>query len=119
MPVAQMPKPIAESVGSASPSAIAWIDGDQAIIARVGADGRESTCDITRGSLPEPAYLALVVRAIGDRQRVLILGPSDLRLGLEREYVSIYRRPDRLVDVEPSGPVDRETLIEQLRTFAS
>ena len=117
MPVAQMP--VATSVGSASPSAIAWIDDGTAIIARVGPDGHQSTCEITRGSLPEPAYLAIVVRTIGDRERVLILGPSSMRLALEREYVSIYRRPDRLVDVEPSGPVGRDELVERLRTFAA
>jgi hypothetical protein len=42
-----------------------------------------------------------------------------MRLALEREYVSIFRRPDRLVDVEPSGPVGRDELVERLRTFAS
>jgi hypothetical protein len=117
MPVAQMP--VEASVGSSSASAIAWIDDGEAIVARVGADGHESTCEITRGTLPEPAYLAIVVRTIGDRERVLILGPGPMRLALEREYVSIYRRPERLVDVEPSGRVDRAQLVERLRAFAA
>jgi hypothetical protein len=33
--------------------------------------------------------------------------------------VTIYRRPERLVDVEPSGPLDRGALIERLRTLAA
>jgi hypothetical protein len=117
MPVAQMP--VASSVGSASTSAVAWIDDGGAIVARTGSNGHETTCEITRGSLPEPAYLAIVVRTIGDRERVLILGPGPARLALEREYVSIYHRPERLVDVEPSGPVGRDELVTRLRAFAA
>jgi hypothetical protein len=117
MPVAQT-----TAVGSAtslSPSAVAWINGHEAIVARLGSDGRESTSEISRGSLPERSFLALVVRAIGDRQRLLILGPSSARLALEREYASIFRGPGRLVDVEASGPVEVNGLAERLRTLAS
>jgi hypothetical protein len=64
-------------------------------------------------------YLAQVVRVIGDRQRVVILGPSSVRLALEREYVAAFRRPDRLVDVEPAGPVSSDELVDRLRTLAA
>jgi hypothetical protein len=100
-------------------SAVVWIDTDRAIVARVRADGATSTCEIDRGALPEPAYLAHVVRAIGDRERVLILGHSSARLALEREYVTVYQRPDRLVDVEPADAMDADALIERLRDFAA
>jgi hypothetical protein len=60
-----------------------------------------------------------VVRAVGDRQRVVILGPSSARLALEREYVAIYHRPDRIVDVEPAGAVRTEDLVERLRALAA
>jgi hypothetical protein len=99
-------------------SAVVWISGRRAMVAAIEYDGRISTCEITRGSLPEPAYLAQVVRVIGDRQRVVILGPSAVRLALEREYVAIFRRPDRLVDVEPSGVVELQDLVDRLRTLA-
>jgi hypothetical protein len=82
-------------------------------------DGRISTCEISRGWLGERSYLAQVVRVIGDRQRVVILGPSSVRLALEREYVAVFKRPDRLVDVEPAGPIDPDALIDRLRTLAS
>lgn len=101
------------------PSAVAWINRRQAIVATMGSDGRISTCEINRGLEPELPYLALVVRAIGDRQRVVILGPSSIRLALEREYVAIYRRPDRLVDVEPAGALHAEELVGRLRALAS
>lgn len=104
---------------AAVPSAVAWINERQASVAVMSGDGRISTCEISRGSLPEGAYLAQVVRVIGDRQRVVILGPTSARLALEREYVEMFRRPDRLVDVEPAGPVSLEELVDRLRMLAA
>ena len=103
----------------AAPSAVAWINGRQPSVAMMSGDGRISTCEITRGWLPEAAYLAQVVRVIGDRLRVVILGPSSARLALEREYVAMFRRPDRLVGVEPAGPVSSQELVDRLRTLAA
>ena len=101
-----------------SPSAVAWIDEDEALVAQIAHDGAVSTCHIQRGGLPEPSYLAHVVRAIGDRERVVISGPGPMRLALEREYVALYRRPDRLVDVEPSERVGETELVERVRSLA-
>lgn len=100
-------------------SAVVWINGRQAIVATMSGDGRISTCEIHRGLEPEPSFLALVVRAIGDRARVMILGPSSARLALEREYVAIFQRPERLVDVEPAGVIDTEKLVDRLRALAA
>ena len=102
-----------------APSAVVWINGRQAIVATIGHEGRITTCDISRGWLSEPSYLAQVVRVIGDRQRVLILGPNSVRLALERAYVAMFHRPERLVDVEPAGPVDAESLVDRLRTLCA
>jgi hypothetical protein len=102
----------------ATPSAVVWLDGRQADVASMSADGNISTCEVTRGSMDQAAYLAQVVRAIGDRRRVMILGPSSVRLALEREYVAIFQRPDRLVDVEPAGPASSKALTDRLRTLA-
>jgi hypothetical protein len=99
--------------------AVAWINGRGAIVVRTDLDGSVSTATIERGLEPEPVFLDLVVRAIGARERVVILGPSTVRLALEREYVGIYQRPDRLVDVEPSGPVSEDELIDRVRQLAS
>jgi hypothetical protein len=104
---------------AAAPSAVAWIEDRRALVARMSLDGRISTCEIERGDQDELAYLAVVVHAIGDRERVVILGPSDARLALEREYVALYRRPDRLVDVEPAGPVPLAGLVDRLRDLAA
>jgi hypothetical protein len=102
-----------------APSAVVWINGRQAIVATMSHDGQVATCEISRGWLSASSYRGLVVRMIGDRQRVVILGPSSVRLALEREYVAMFRRPDRLVDVEPSGPVSPDELVDRLRTLAS
>jgi hypothetical protein len=99
--------------------AVVWVDRRNAVVALRDADGRETTCTISRGGCPTAGYLELVVRAIGDRERVVILGPGPARLDLERAYVAIYHRPDRLVDVEPSGPVAAADLVRRVRQLAA
>ena len=59
-----------------------------------------------------------MIRAIGDRQRVVIMGLSFDRLALERALVAMYQRPDRVVDLEPSEPIGEAELIERLRQLA-
>lgn len=100
------------------PSAVTWVNGRHAYVARLDAQGHVSQCEVERGDQTVPAYLADVVRAIGDRERVVILGPGTARLALEREYVAIFHRPDRLVDVERAGPVSQSALVERLHTLA-
>ena len=104
---------------AAAPSAVVWIDGRQALAALMSHDGRISTCEVSRGWLAQPSYLAHVVRVVGDRQRVVILGPSSVRSALERTYVTMFRRADRLVDVEPAGPVSPDDLVDRVRTLAA
>ena len=100
------------------PSAVVWINGRGGVVARMDGDGVVLTCSIDRGLDSEAEFLRSVVGAIGDRERVLILGPSSERLALEREYVAIYQRPDRLIDVEPAGPVDQAQLVDRVRQLA-
>jgi hypothetical protein len=99
--------------------AVAWIDVARASVARTNPEGTITTCDIERDGVEESVYLAMVVRAIGDRDRVVILGPGEMRLALEREYVAIFRRPDRLVDVEPAAAPSRDELVDRLRTLTT
>lgn len=113
----QTVRPGAET--SVHPSAVVWIGPRRAIVARMSYDGIVSGCEIDGGAESTLTYLAMVVRAIGDRERVLILGSGAMRLALEREYVATYRRPDRLVDVEPAGVMDRESIVERLRQLAA
>ncbi|HET9457961.1 MAG TPA: hypothetical protein VFO78_11500 [Candidatus Limnocylindrales bacterium] len=101
------------------PSAVVWIDERRAIVAAMAPEGNVSTCEVERGPLAEIDYVAQIVRVIGDRERVVILGPGPARLALEREYVAIHRRPERLVDVEPAAELDRDDLISRLRTLVA
>jgi len=100
------------------PCAVAWIDDGHAKVVLMGPDGRISTRLVERGTHTEAAYLAEIVRAMGERERVVILGPGPTRLALEREYVAIHHRPDRLVDVEPAGHTTVSELVERLQTLA-
>jgi hypothetical protein len=101
------------------PCAVAWIDDEWASLAHMSWDGVISTSAIHRGAGPEAAYLELIVRVLGDAQRVVILGRNSMRLALERAYVALYRWPDRLVDVEHSDVIGEEELIERLRALAA
>jgi len=104
---------------TATPSAVVWINGRHAFMALSSQDGRISTSEITRAWSTETAYMAHVVGVIGDRERVVILGPSSARLELEREYVAMFHRPDRLVDVERADALSPEEIIDRLRTLAA
>lgn len=100
--------------------AITWIDSSRALVARTAPAGAIDLERIERDAEGDGrTYLARVAHEIGDQDRVVILGPSSLRTRLEREYVTIFQRPDRLVDVEPSGPLTEDELIARLRELAS
>lgn len=101
------------------PSAIVWINGRHAIVARTRGADTVSMVDVDRGVEAETEYLAHVVHEIGDRERVLILGPSSMKLALEREYVSISHRPDRLVAAPPSGGGNEADFVDRLRRLAA
>jgi hypothetical protein len=104
------------------PSAVAWIDDDHALVATILASGTVLVEEIEpRPGLagPDTTYLARVVDAVGDRERIAILGPGAGRLALEREYVLIYRTPDRLIDVEPSKAATRAELVNRVRLLSS
>ena len=84
-------------------TAIVWITRHCAAVAASLPDGEFTTAEIERRDEPEARFLAHVVEAIGERDRVMILGPSAARLALEREYVAISHRPDRLVPAPSLG----------------
>jgi hypothetical protein len=111
-------RPRAVQAERATACAVVWIDAGSALIAATLPDGRLELSEV----LAQPAetwdqfpYLARVVDRIGDRERIVILGPGPERTALEREYVTIHHRPDRLIDVEPADFSEREGLVERLR----
>jgi hypothetical protein len=101
--------------------AVVWIDESGATVAATKPEGGYELKSV----LPDPGdrfepehFLAHVVEEIAERERVVILGPSSTRTALEREYVTIYQRPERLIDVEPADAKERDRLVERLAILA-
>ncbi len=101
--------------------AVTWIDPTRAVIARTGTGGEVAVRTIRHESVRSGTrpFLARVVDEIGDRDRILILGPDAMRVELEREYVTIYHRPDRILDVEASGPAEQAELVRRLEALTA
>ncbi len=120
-PLRRETEPPAPVTLPAPTGAVAWIDRDRAVVARSATTGKPVVHELFRvpprqakvGAEVGP-YLARVVDEIGDRDRVVIMGPDSMRIELEREYVAINRHPDRLVDVDDAPELDREELIGRL-----
>jgi hypothetical protein len=111
-PVRVAPAPVP---GAAN--AVTWIQRERAVVARTQAG---ETIDLVEFDLPlagieRTEALARVAHAIGDRDHVVVMGVEPERTQLEREYVAIYQRPDRLVDVEATAPLSDTEIVERLR----
>jgi hypothetical protein len=100
------------------PSAVVWINAGKTLVARSNGD-RISMVEITRGVEPETQYLAHVVHEIGNAEGVVIVGSAPLRLALEREYVSISHRPDRLVSMPTIARADGAEIVDRLLGHAA
>ena len=98
-------------------AAIVWLDRSHAFIA-TGREGRRQVTEVDRELDRESDYLLRVIRAASDCDRLMVMGPDGPRLAFEREYVALYRRPDRLIDnglemaPEPRQLVDRLRFVE-------
>lgn len=102
-------------------AATAWIDLRHALVGRTLPGGEIEVVELARPPrLEEPLeqWIAVVADAIGDRERVLILGSGPMRLALEREYVAIFHRPERIIDVEPASGIDRDEIVRRVRELA-
>jgi len=98
-------------------AAVVWVNRREAIVARL-VDGREAVSWIVRRwTEPQASYLHRIVHEVGDRERVLMLGSEMALLELERAYVSMSHRPDRLVDVEPDRWTSRPAVLARLTSL--
>jgi len=100
------------------PDAVVWVDERHAIVTRSEAGGIATT-EIRRVSQPETRYLARVVHELGDREHVMVVGPQPIRLALEREYVAINHRPDRLIAVPTAARGAGDEILERLERLAA
>ena len=103
-----------------SPTAVVWINGRHAVVAVADDDvsGITSTT-VERMIESEADFVGRIVGAVGDSERVMVLGPASLRLAVQRAYVAISHRPDRLVEVTRTGPIDAIELAERLRALGT
>ncbi|HEX2627038.1 MAG TPA: hypothetical protein VHL56_09055 [Candidatus Limnocylindrales bacterium] len=95
-------------------AAVVWLDRRHALVARA-QEGHSIVSEVERDTDLEPDYLLRVVHAAADCERVVVMGPDAARIDFEREYVALYRRPDRLIDVGYASQPARSELIEQLQ----
>lgn len=102
----------------ATPDAVVWVDERHAIVARADSEGIATT-EIRRVTLPETRYLARVVHEIRDRRHVMIVGPETIKLALEREFVAVSHRPDRLVAPPPAARRAGADVLERLERLVA
>jgi hypothetical protein len=95
-------------------AAVVWLDRSHALVARAHESHSEIT-EVDRDADLEAQYLLRVLHEAEGCDRVVIMGPDPLRIAFEREYVALYRRPDRLIDLGPSESPARSELVDQLR----
>lgn len=100
----------------AEAAAVVWLDRTHALVARA-RDGQSVVTEVERDFDPETRFLLRVAHEAAGCDRVMIMGADAARIAFEREYVALYRRPDRLIDLGPSLTPDRYDLIEQLRVL--
>ena len=103
-------------------SAVTWIDHRHAFVATTTPHGRVKITEIDHRGHSRSAgmrYLTRIVDRIGDRDRVVTVGPGRVRMRLERAYVSLVRRPEHLVDVEPAKLLDRDELVSRLAELSA
>ena len=95
-------------------AAVVWLDRSHALIARAH-QGLPAVTEIDCEQDLEANYLLRVAREAQGCDRVVIMGPDASRIAFEREYVALYRRPDRLIDVGLVSTPEARDLVRQLR----
>ena len=103
-----------------TPTAVVWINARHAVVAVAhGEAGGITSSTVERMIESEADFVARIVGAVGDSERVMVLGPASLRLAVQRAYVAISHRPDRLVEVERTGLIDPDELAARLRALGT
>lgn len=110
---------ITNRVDQGPPTAVVCIDDGHATVCRSEAGDRQSVVEIGRGTDPESLFLAHVVHELDEGERVMIVGSSRVRLALEREFVSISHRPDRLVAATPSVRAGGLAIVDRVGGLAA
>ena len=101
--------------------AVVLLAATEAVIARTRPDGRDEIARVGRRSraADAPPFYLRVLRELGDRAPVLILGSTGDRTAFEREFVAVWHRPDRLMEDASVHDAHPEALLERLRGLRS
>jgi hypothetical protein len=86
-----------EKMQEQRPDAVVWVDARHAIVAQRDAVGGISTVEIRRAMQNEERYLGHIIHEIGPHEHVMVVGPEPIKLALERRFVAVGHRPDRLM----------------------
>jgi hypothetical protein len=97
-------------------AAVVWLDRTHALVARAH-EGHAVITEVDRDADPETQYLLRVLHEAEGCDRVVVMGTDPSRIALEREYVALYRRPDRLIDLGLAESPARSELLDQLRVL--
>ena len=98
-------------------AALIWLDDAHALVARRRAGGTSVT-SVDRALDPTPQFLLRVAHEASDCDRLVVMGSDAARVAFEREYVSVYRHPDRLVDGQNEAEPGPRALAAQLRLIS-
>jgi hypothetical protein len=100
---------------NAGVNAAIWIEPGRALVALGAAGDAKPALEEVILAAGAPG-LADVAHRVGEADRVLVLGPDDLRLALEREIVAIGHHPERIrEEVVTGATVTAEDLVTRLR----
>jgi hypothetical protein len=97
---------------------VVFVDRWHALVAR-SDDAGPVVADLTRDLESPDEFVLRVAQQTEDCDRLVVMGPGDERLAFEREYVTLYHRPERLVDDEPIAAATRTDLLDRLRVLDS
>jgi hypothetical protein len=97
---------------------VVYVEPWHALVARTG-DRAPIVTELERARETKLEFLARVAHETTDCDRLVVMGAGTERLAFEREYVTLYQRPDRLVDDEPAAGATRFDLLDRLRMLES
>jgi hypothetical protein len=112
-------RPTAKPPTVTGANAVVWIgDGHVLVLRDVAGAVAETEVPLPDLAATTPLALAEVAHCVGHVDRVLVMGPDDLRTALEREIVAIGHAPETIREAALEGPADREALLARLRRLA-
>lgn len=101
--------------------AVVLLAATEGVVARTRLDGLDEVVRVPRRSRASeaPPFFRRVLREVGERAPVLILGGAGDRIAFEREFVTVSHRPDRILEDAGVHDAHPEALLERLRGLRS